>query len=60
MLNPINNVHNAKDFQRKLIDYLKHDIQEAQLGNLTSPLKTACDVLRDTRDILRECIDFSV
>lgn len=59
LLNPINNVHNAKDFQRKLIDYLKHDIQEAQLGNLTSPLKTACDILRDTRDILRECIDFS-
>ncbi len=59
LLRPINNVRNAKDFQRKLINYLEHDIQEALLGNLTSPIKTACDVLRDTRDILRECIDFN-
>lgn len=38
--------------------YLRHDVKEARRGNLNSPLKAACDVLRDLRDNLRAAIDF--
>ena len=41
-----------------LIDYLEADITEAQKGNISSPIKSASDVLRDLRDIIRDVIDF--
>lgn len=49
---------NEKEFQIWLVNFLKEDLAEARKGNLTSPLKSACDILRDTRDTLRACIDF--
>ncbi|EMZ39889.1 FAD/NAD(P)-binding protein [Helicobacter bilis] len=58
LIEPIKNITSAQDFKEKMIAYLQNDIQEVSLGNLTSPIKAACDVLRDTRDILRLCIDF--
>jgi len=41
-----------------LIDHLEDDIKEAKKGNISSPIKSASDVLRDLRDIIRDAIDF--
>jgi uncharacterized NAD(P)/FAD-binding protein YdhS len=38
--------------------YLQEDVREARKGNRASPLKAACDVLRDVRDNLRAAIEF--
>ena len=38
--------------------HLEEDVREARKGNLGSPLKAACDVLRDVRDNLRAAIEF--
>ncbi len=38
--------------------HLQEDVREARKGNLASPLKAACDVLRDVRDNLRAAIEF--
>lgn len=45
-------------FSKWLVEHLHHDVKEARRGNLNSPLKAACDVLRDLRDNLRAAIDF--
>lgn len=45
-------------FGRWLCDHLRRDVREARRGNLGSPLKAACDVLRDLRDNLRAAIEF--
>jgi len=37
---------------------LERDLQEANRGNVDSPIKAACDVLRDLRDNLRAAIDY--
>ncbi|WP_429941311.1 FAD/NAD(P)-binding protein (plasmid) [Agrobacterium vitis] len=47
------------DFRVWLRQYLQADLKEAEAGNIESPLKAACDVLRDLRDNLRAAIDFS-
>ena len=47
-----------EDFCQWLRDYLREDVREARQGNLASPLKAACDVLRDVRDNLRAAIEF--
>ncbi len=38
--------------------HLADDVAEARHGNLGSPVKAACDVLRDLRDNLRAAIEF--
>ena len=38
--------------------HLGEDVREARKGNLDSPLKAACDVLRDLRDNLRAAVEF--
>ena len=58
LINPIENSKVNCEFRNKIIEYLEQDIKEASLGNLTSRIKAACDVLRDVRDILRLCVDF--
>ncbi len=45
-------------FGQWLKGHLLEDVQEARKGNLDSPLKAACDVLRDLRDNLRAAIEF--
>lgn len=47
------------DFRRWLLDHLRHDVREARLGNLSSPLKSALDVLRDLRNEIRLVVDHS-
>ncbi len=44
-------------FDRWLRAHLEGDIAEALQGNVDSPLKAACDVVRDLRDNLRAAID---
>ena len=45
-------------FGQWLKGHLLDDVREARMGNLASPLKAACDVLRDLRDNLRAAIEF--
>ena len=45
-------------FGRWLREHLLADVREARKGNRASPLKAACDVLRDLRDNLRAAIEF--
>ena len=45
-------------FGQWLKAHLLDDVREARKGNLASPLKAACDVLRDVRDNLRAAIEF--
>ena len=45
-------------FRSWLLSFLADDLVEAQRGNIDSPLKAACDVIRDLRDILRSAVDF--
>ncbi|MEP6501745.1 MAG: FAD/NAD(P)-binding protein [Betaproteobacteria bacterium] len=45
-------------FAQWLKRHLLEDLREARKGNLDSPLKAACDVLRDLRDNLRAAVEF--
>ena len=49
---------NRDAFGQWLKGHLVDDVREARKGNLASPLKAACDVLRDVRDNLRAAIEF--
>ncbi|KAG5982564.1 hypothetical protein E4U55_001711 [Claviceps digitariae] len=40
-----------------LLDYLRNDAAEATMGNISSPLKAALDVLRDIRNEIRLIVD---
>lgn len=55
---PLEALENQSNFASWFNEYLKEDVNEALRGNMNSPLKAACDVLRDLRDILRYAIDF--
>lgn len=46
-------------FERALIEQLRLDLEHAEQGNVDSPLKAALDVLRDTRWVIRNLVDFS-
>ena len=45
-------------FHAWLTEHLRRDVLEARKGNLDSPVKAACDVMRDLRDNLRAAIEF--
>ncbi|WP_370950033.1 FAD/NAD(P)-binding protein [Amycolatopsis sp. cg5] len=45
------------EFTAWLLDYLRADVEQARLGNRTSPLKSALDVLRDLRNEIRQVVD---
>lgn len=47
-----------EEWEKNLIDLLLFDLSEAIDGNVNSPLKSALDVLRFSRDSLRVAIDF--
>lgn len=47
------------EFRGWLLDHLRDDVREARLGNLSSPLKSALDVLRDLRNEIRLVVDHS-
>jgi hypothetical protein len=46
-------------FERALLGELRRDLAHAEHGNVDSPLKAALDVLRDTRWVIRNLVDFS-
>lgn len=46
-------------FEADLLDVLRRDLEQAARGNVDSPLKAALDVLRDTRGVIREFVDYS-
>jgi len=46
------------EFGTWLQSHLRADVREARKGNLDSPVKAACDVLRDLRDNLRAAVEF--
>jgi hypothetical protein len=45
-------------FASFLLDYLHNDIKEAEQGNVGSPIKAACDVLRELRERIALIVDF--
>ena len=47
-----------RQFDDWLRSHMWRDFGHACLGNLDSPVKSACDVLRDVRDVVRGAIDF--
>ena len=47
-----------RQFDDWLRTHMWRDVEHAMLGNLDSPVKSACDVLRDVRDVVRGAIDF--
>ncbi|WP_083749708.1 FAD/NAD(P)-binding protein [Frankia sp. CcI49] len=46
------------EFDRALTEYLRRDLERAERGNYADPIKAALDVLRDTRWVVREIVDF--
>ncbi|MEU1201525.1 FAD/NAD(P)-binding protein [Streptomyces sp. NPDC005813] len=46
-------------FRRFFVDHVVSDLEEAERGNRSSPVKAATDVIRDTRASLREAVEFS-
>ncbi|MFE7761561.1 FAD/NAD(P)-binding protein [Streptomyces sp. NPDC057438] len=45
------------DFRQWLLAYLRRDVAEARLGNVSGPLKAALDALRDLRNEIRLVVD---
>ncbi|MET8980062.1 FAD/NAD(P)-binding protein [Streptomyces sp. NPDC004539] len=45
------------DFRRWVLEYLRRDVAEARLGNVSGPLKAALDALRDLRNEIRQVVD---
>ncbi|WP_306323850.1 MULTISPECIES: FAD/NAD(P)-binding protein [unclassified Streptomyces] len=44
-------------FRARLLDVMAEDLAQAALGTLDGPLKSALDVLRDIRNVVREAVD---
>ncbi|WP_017655544.1 FAD/NAD(P)-binding protein [Fortiea contorta] len=61
LVNPIppHALESQNKFNAWLDDYLVADVRNANEGNVSNPLKAACDVLRDVRDNIRYAIDFA-
>jgi uncharacterized NAD(P)/FAD-binding protein YdhS len=55
---PASALHNEDRFKSFFLDYLRRDIAEALRGNMTSPVKAACDIIRDLRDTIRFAVEF--
>ncbi|SER66994.1 FAD-NAD(P)-binding [Streptomyces sp. yr375] len=45
------------DYRHWLLEYLRRDLAEARLGNVSGPLKAALDALRDLRNEIRLVVD---
>jgi uncharacterized NAD(P)/FAD-binding protein YdhS len=56
---PADALRSGATFDIWLRGHIERDLTEAAKGNLDSPIKAACDVVRDLRDNLRAAIDFS-
>ncbi|MCG8408984.1 MAG: FAD/NAD(P)-binding protein [Phycisphaerales bacterium] len=49
-----------KAFREVLLKFLADDLAEAKKGNVSGPVKSACDVLRDIRDNIRHAVEFGL
>ncbi len=49
---------NFSEFRKYFVEYVSADLDQAAMGNLTSPVKAATDVIRDTRASLRDAVEF--
>lgn len=60
LVNPIpaRALQSRRQYDDWLRGYMWGDFEQACLGNLDGPLKSACDVLRDVRDVIRSAIDY--
>lgn len=60
LVNPIpaRALQSRRQYDDWLRGYMWRDYEHACLGNLDGPLKSACDVLRDVRDVVRSAIDY--
>ncbi|CAF1158839.1 unnamed protein product, partial [Didymodactylos carnosus] len=59
LLYPLDNVIiDYNSFTFWIIDFIEQDLDEAYLGNVSSPVKAATDLLRDVRDTIRYTVDF--
>ncbi|MGW0647426.1 FAD/NAD(P)-binding protein [Streptomyces umbrinus] len=45
------------DFRHWLLEYLRRDVAEARMGNVSGPTKAALDALRDLRNEIRLVVD---
>ncbi len=45
-------------FKNFFVNHLVEDLDQAEMGNLGSPVKAATDVIRDTRQSLRSAVEF--
>jgi FAD-NAD(P)-binding len=48
---------NFGEFKKFFVDYVVNDLEHAEMGNLVSPVKAATDVIRDTRQSLRDAVE---
>ncbi|MFE5734570.1 FAD/NAD(P)-binding protein [Streptomyces sp. NPDC056528] len=48
----------SEEFRRQLLKVMDEDLAAAALGTVDGPLKSALDVLRDIRNMVREAVDF--
>jgi hypothetical protein len=55
---PSSALRSENEFKSFFLDYLRWDMAEAHRGNITSPIKAACDMIRDLRDRIRYAVEF--
>lgn len=55
---PARALQSRRQFDDWLRGFMWRDYEQACLGNLDGPVKSACDVLRDVRDVIRSAIDY--
>jgi uncharacterized NAD(P)/FAD-binding protein YdhS len=48
----------ADAFKSFFVDYVRRDLADAHQGNVSNPVKSACDVIHDLRDKLRYAVEF--
>ena len=60
LINPLNKSHfiSTDEFKNSLVKFLHQEIIECEKGNQTSPIKAACETLREVRDLLRYAIEY--
>lgn len=56
---PASVARNGSEYRLWLVSKLSDDIAEARRGNIDSPIKAACDVLRDIRPTIRHAVDLA-
>lgn len=55
---PARALQSRRQYDDWLRGFMWRDVEQAMEGNLDNPLKSACDVMRDVRDVIRSAIDF--